>query len=823
MTGSPRPMKLNAPRRISLRLAPLALRGMLTVAWLFLSHVRVFAEDSSFDGALKPFLAEHCLRCHDGKKQKGDFRLDTLARDFASPLSAAHWGDVMGRISAGEMPPEDEKQPKAEDAARVAEWIAGQLKEGEAVRLAKRERVTFHKLTREEYAHTIHDLLGVNYDVSDPTGLQEDPDWHGFERIGSVLSLSPSHVEKYVAAADAVLDEAMPAAAPKQLNQRRDVWGLRYHGQQREKAEKLGIADKVRVEVWPRDGLDLSTGFPAGGEYRMRIKVSGMKPPGGRAPHLSVFAKGLNRMLFEQDVETPEGQPTTLEFTFHVPAGYHDLRLTCEAPGPPLGDRHGRFDAGRFFTTIAESATGRQPWQFKLSDEAGVPIRAFLIVDFTEVEGPLQSAWPTPQQEKLLAPGAQDAAQAREIITRFAAQAFRRPARDAEIGRLVKLVEEELKSGEKFEPAVKSALVAVLCAKDFLYLVEGSSEHANARLNDWELASRLSYFLWSTMPDERLFALARANTLHEPEVLRGEVARMLLDPKAERFTTGFPRQWLQLKRVGMFTPDKKLYPDYDAHLEKSMVAEGTAFFRQILERNLSVREFLDSDWTMLNARLAEHYGIAGVQGNAFQRVALRPEDHRGGLLTQAGVLSLTSDGQRQRPVHRGKWVLEAIFNKPPPPPPANVKPIEPTPADQPKATLRMKLDAHKSDATCAACHRKIDPLGLAFDHYDAIGRWRTEEVVKDGDGVNPPVDASGVLPDGRKFADAVELKRLLVGDSDKFASAFVEKLANYALRRAMTIDDRRALAAISTQAKTTDYKLRDVIETLVTSDLFQQR
>jgi hypothetical protein len=273
----------------------------------------------------------------------------------------------------------------------------------------------------------------------------------------------------------------------------------------------------------------------------------------------------------------------------------------------------------------------------------------------------------------------------------------------------------------------------------------------------------------------------------------------------------------------MFPPDKKLYPDYDAHLEKSMIAEGTEFFREVLEKNLSVREFLDSDWTVLNARLAEHYGIAGVKGDGFQRVALRAEDHRGGLLTQAGVLSLTSDGQRHRPVHRGKWVLESIFNKPPPPPPANVKPIEPTPAGQPKATLRMKLEAHKTDANCAACHRKIDPLGVAFDNYDAIGRWRTEEIVRDGEGSNPKVDASGLLPDGRKFADGAELRRLLVADTDKFAAAFVEKLATYALRRAMTIDDRRALATLATQAKTTDYRLRDIVEALVVSDLFQQR
>ena len=776
----------------------------------------------SFTGSVQPFISEHCIRCHGEKKQKGNFRLDTLPRDFAAPLAASNWADALERISSGEMPPEDEPRPKSEEAARVIEWIATQLKEGETVRLSKRERVTFHRLTREEYAHTVRDLLGVNFDVTDPTGLPEDPNWHGFERIGSVMSLSPSHVEKYLAAAEAVVNEALPAAELKKLSKRKDSFELRYHGQ-REKAEELGIADKARVELWPHDGVDVGAEFPSSGDYRMRIKLSGMKPPKGRAPHVSVYAKGLDRMLFEQDVVTPEDQPSTLEFTFHVPAGHHDIRLTCEAPGPSNLPRHGRYDAGRFFTTIKDSPTGRQPWQWKLSDEEGVPLRPFLIVDLVELDGPLLSAWPTPPQKVFFPPGTRDGAQAREILARFASLAFRRPARTNEIERLIKLTESELKSGEKFESAVKAALVATLCAKDFLFLVEGSADHTNTRLNDWELASRLSYFLWSSMPDDRLFELARTNALHEPAVLRGEVARILRDPKARRFSTGFPKQWLQLKHVGMFPPDKKIYPDYDAHLEKSMVTEGTEFFREVMEKNLSVREFLDSDWAMLNARLAEHYGIVGVEKDSFQRVALREEDHRGGLLTQAGVLSLTSDGQRHRPVHRGKWVLESIFNKPPPPPPANVKPIEPTPAGQPKATLRMKLEAHKSDANCAACHRKIDPLGLAFDNYDAIGRWRTEEVVKDGDGTNPQVDASGERPDGRKFADATELRRLLVADTDKFTAAFVEKLATYALRRAMTIDDRRELASLAGHSKAKDHRLSDIVEALVLSDLFQKR
>ena len=325
------------------------------------------------------------------------------------------------------------------------------------------------------------------------------------------------------------------------------------------------------------------------------------------------------------------------------------------------------------------------------------------------------------------------------------------------------------------------------------------------------------------MPDETLFALARNGTLHQPEVLRAQVKRLLADPRATRFTESFPQDWLQLQQVGMFPPDKKLYPDYDAYLEKSMVGETTAFFREVLEKGLGLREFLDSNWTMANARLAAHYGLPNVNEDRFMRVALRPEDNRGGILTQASILSLTSDGTRHRPVHRGKWVLESIFGKPPPPPPANVSAIEPTPATQAKATLRMKLAAHMKDANCASCHKKIDPLGMAFDNYDAIGRFRTEEIVSDGVGDNPKVDASGELIDGRKFTNAAEFKTLLVQDIDKFNVTFIEKLANYALRRVMTVDDRHALAALAKKSKEQDYRLDVIVEELVSSELFQRR
>ena len=788
------------------------------------------AATGDFTQAVQPFLEQHCNRCHDEKVHKGEFRVDNLSSDFIKGGSAAKWAEVMDRISSGEMPPKKEPKPVAAEAAKVVEWLAARLKEGEAARLAKRERVSFHKLTREEYAHTVRDLLGVTFDYADPTGLSEDDTWNGFGRIGSVLSVSPSHVEKYLAAADTVLAEAFPeavvekgkkAADSKKLGRRLRGIDLRGVSNQAE-LEAQGLADKVRVEMWPGHDLTRASpgNIPVAGLYRMRVQLSGLKPKNGRAPHLAVYAVNLDRMLHEQDVIAPEDKPIIVEFTTHLPAGNVNVRFSNETPGPSNLPRSGRAGNRAFFST----KDGRLPWQMKLTDEAGEPLYPFLIVDWLEWSGPIAEEGPTFAQREYLPA---ELGGAREKLTKLAERAFRRPVSTEEVDRLVKLVESEVKSGEKLESAMKAACQAVLCAKDFLYLVEGREVSGTAgkggRLTEWDLASRLSYFLWSTMPDEALFAAARSGKLHEPGELRAQVQRMLRDPKAARFAEAFPRDWLQLRSVGMFPPDKKLYPDYDAYLEKCMVGETTAFFREVLRQNLSLREFLDSNWTMLNARLADHYKLPEVAGDQFQRVSLRPEDHRGGLLTHAAILSLTSDGTRHRPVHRGKWVMESILGKSPPPPPANVPAIEPTPATQPKATLRNKLDAHKKNESCAACHAKIDPLGLAFDNYDAIGRWRTEEVVGDGIGANPKVDASGELIDGRKFVDAAEFRKLLVEDLDKFNAAFIEKLATFALRRVMTVDDRDSLASLAKQSKAADYRLVAVVEALVQSELFQKR
>lgn len=800
---------------------------------------------SDFDGAVQPYLDEHCTKCHDADVQKGDFRLDSLSRKVGEENNP-QWVEVMERINSGEMPPKKEKkQPAAEESAKVVEWIAARMKEGEAARMASRAKVTYNRLTRDEYVNTVRDLIGVEYDAKDPGNLLEDPEWHGFERIGSVLTLSPSNIEKYLAAAETILNEAYPDPPPplrkgqKPLEPFGGTKPVLYEEQiserHRERLREMGLLDKVRFDCWPGDiyrYTALKDPLPEAGVYEISYKLSGLKPEKGRAPRLKVYESKLDRVLFEQDIVADEDKPITVTFRAHLSKGRPNIEVYNDVPGPSNLPRSGRHGDTPFIST----KIGRIPWQMKLTDEAGKPRYPFLIIDSISWKGPLLTNADKKLREDYLPSEGGNMQQARDCLATLAKRAFRRPVTDEEISAYMRIVKSELEAKETFRNAVKAGMLAILNSKSFLFLAEGDENATRRTLNDWEIASRLSYLLWSTMPDAELFALAEQGKLHDKAVLAQQFARMITDPRAARFSDSFATQWLRLRKVGMFQPDKKLYPDYDKTLENSMIDETKSFFRAVLDGGLTLREFLNSDWSMMNELLAMHYGLgdafaaAGKNGKdakdredngEFLRVHLRPEDHRGGLLTQASILSLTSDGVRHRPVHRGVWLNEAIFGKSPPPPPANVNPI-PTNPTGPKATLRQKLEAHIHDANCAACHAKIDPLGLAFENYDAIGRWRTEEVT-DGVGANPQVTADGKLPNGREYKTAEEFKALLLHDLDAFNLTFIEKLATYGLRRTMTFTDRDELKKIAAASKAKDYRLRELMEAFVCSELFQTR
>ena len=724
--------------------------------------------------------------------ESNDFRLDTLTANFADATLAERWSEVLLRINSGEMPPKEEPRPPATEAAAVVEWIATEIEKGETARMAARGPVTLYRLSSQEYANTVLDLLGIHFDPDQPGVFAEDPLWHGFENTGFMLRLSPAHVEKFLIAAETVAAVAVPERPtpptttlmpPNRLAGRSTHQILERNG-------------KSRYLSYPGQGRPIYRELLFGTSAKVRIQLSGLKSADGKAPRLTI------EPYIDREIVAPEDQPITLEFVSTA------RNLTIRQVGASRLDKKNP-------QPFAEDGSLREP---------------VLLIDWIEIETPYLTKEQAIRQAELVPKDGENLDDVRKSLHRFIERAWRRPVDPAETDRFMELIASERKAGESFRSAYRSAVSAVLASKDFLYLREGSINERRDRIDDWELASRLSYMLWGSMPDDTLFEAARTGELRKPESLRKHVARMLADPKIARFTEAFPRQWLQLHKVGSFPPDRKTYPEYNATLERSMLQETTRFYAEVFNNNLPLREFVLSDWTMLNPHLAAFYGIPEPGGSDFVKVKLRPEDHRGGLLTQASILSLTSDGTRHRPIHRGVWIAETLYGATIPPPPPNVEPLDLLRPDAKKATLRMELDAHATNASCAACHRKIDPLGFAFEHYDAIGRWRDVDRSSSAMGVftkgkEPefPINAQSELADGRKFDGAEALQKLMVQDIDRIAEAFVEKLATYALRRPMSVDDTADIERITQACRGSDYRLKTLIETFVYSELMQKR
>ena len=784
------------------------------------------------------FIEKHCARCHGPEKEKGDLRFDKLSHDFKLGADTHHWAEAMEQVNSGEMPPKKDKEPKptqAEIAAFVSDLDA-RLKEGKAARMAARPPVTHYRLSRKEYQNTVYDLLGARYNPTAPGGLNEDSLWHGFERIGSQLSLSPSHVDRYYRAADTVLERAFPAKAGETRKVRMTAAEMHYGDMKTAQTalDQFGIKRPLRQLLFPgRIETALSpqwfgkVGPEQSGLYRLRLKASGIRPLGGQPAHLSIgksTGEETVASLVEFDINAPEDSPKIYEFDVYLdmPATLHFSVVATDGVDRRSGAAFRNVLGSKtyLFTHSSERQllNTNAPQMF---DDKGNGIFSTVLVDWIEWEGPLLTPTEKARREGLLPADNASPEVIAEHLRSFAEHAWRRPVRVDELSEFLKAYASERAAGEKTAEAYRVALQGVLTSRNFIYLVEGEPTKRD-KLTDWELASRLSYLLWSSMPDAPLFEAAKVSAL-KGDNLSKQVDRLLKDPRSERFVDDFSRQWLQLHRVGMFPPDKKLYPNYDSWLETSMRGEAVEYFREMFGKNLSVDGFIHSDWTMANSRLCDFYGLPEPKTEGFQRVALKPEDHRGGLLTMGAVLGLTSDGTRHRPIHRGVWLSEAIFGKTPPPPPANVPAIEPPTAQSPKASLRDKLTAHSTNPNCAACHSKIDPLGFAWDNYDAIGQWRTQEKVPAGVGADPAIKSAGELPDGRAFQDSTAFKQLLIADRDVVARAFVEHLSTYALRRVPTFDDKADIDAIVAEAKKHDYRLQDIVKAVATSELLQKR
>ena len=783
------------------------------------------------------FLEKHCIRCHGPEKQKGDLRIDQLSRDFKVGADTHQWAEMMEQVNSGEMPPKKEKKPTQAEMAAFVTSLDSLIKDGRAARMAARPPVALYRLSRKEYQNTVYDLLGVRYDPAKPGELNEDTRWHGFERIGSELSLSPSHVDRYFRAAELVLDRAFPATAAIEARKvRKTAAEMRYGGAKnaQEALDRFGIKRPLRQLLFPghlqnalSSGWFGRTGPEHSGLYKMRLQASGIRPIGGQPAHLSIGKRTGEETVdgfIEFDLTAPEDKPQVYEFEvfLEMPAQLEFCVVATDVVDRRQGAAfRGALGGGGYLFSHSSETMLLNPNAPQMFDDKGNGLFSTVLLDWIEWEGPLQTEAEKSRRSGLLPPDDATPEVIAEHLQRFAERAWRRPVKKEELEEYLQSYRSEREAGEKPAEAYRVAMQGVMTSRHFIYLVEGDPV-PRERLTDTELASRLSYFLWSSMPDDGLLAAAKGGTLNG-DGLKKEVDRMLADSKTGRFIDDFARQWLQLHRLGMFVPDKKLYPTYDPWLETSMRAEPVEYFRELFAKNLPIDGFIDSDWTIANARLCDFYGLPEPKTSSFQRVSFKPEDHRGGLLTMGAVLGLTSDGTRHRPVHRGVWLSEAILGKTPPPPPANVPAIEPPTPQSPKATLRQKIEAHRNNANCAACHAKIDPLGLAWDNYDAVGQWRTHEKVPSGVGSDPAIDPSGLMPDGRAFKDATEFKRLLLEDRDKVARAFIEHLCTYGLRRALAFDDQDDLKAIQAEAKKSDYRIKDIVRAVAMSELMRKR
>ena len=817
-------------------------------------------DTTGFAGIVQPFLKDNCLSCHGPEKQKGKLRLDTLGNNFADPLVAKKWAEVVNAINGHEMPPEDEKQPKPEAAGAFADWLAAELGHAE---IAKRStRVVLRRMNRAEYDNTIRDLVGVDFHPAEK--FPEDPPAGGFDNIGQALSISPMQVELYYAAARQILDRALvegaqPAAIKWRFEPEEDKEGgdrtrVKRDGQNvlLNKGENgvEGGCTVVHHEAWNTGVNFRDFKVPVEGEYLLRFRAAGRVPT--RAQVVASARVFLDKQRDEEDARQPERKAdhqrhvdeqikhfeTARTYDYGPPRVKITLglggtpRTVAELDVPAPESAPQTFEVPLHFTTQTgdvllaqayEVTRSLENWQFRDKMEFARPA---LLVDWLELEGPIYPSWPPPSHRRVLfdSPnqGKDEKAYAREVLTRFMARAYRRPVRSEEVEAKLALYEKLRAEKPTFVEAIKVPLAAVLASPHFLYLVEPEAAQPR-KLNAYELATRLSYFLWSSMPDDELTRLAANGELLKPAVLGAQATRMIADAKSEALVQNFAGQWLGLRKVGANPPAKTLYPEYDRHLEISIVRETESFFAEILRRDLDARNLIKSDFVTINERLARFYGIPGVKGDAMRRVAAPPGAHRGGLVTQASIQSITSNGTRTSPVVRGVWMLRTLLGSDPGLPVANVGEIASKVPGIDKATVRQRLAIHREAASCARCHDKIDPLGLALENFDAAGQWRDREghgyqgrIEKD----DPLIDASAKMPDGTAFTGVDGLQAQLLKKEDLFLTALASQLYTYGLGRELGFSDRPAVKASVEAMKRHKYLLRALLLTIVQSDLF---
>ncbi|MDB4711641.1 DUF1592 domain-containing protein [Verrucomicrobiales bacterium] len=792
------------------------------------------------------FLEQNCIRCHGSQKQKADRRFDALPVQIKKLDDLERYQEIVDQLNLGNMPPEDEPQPSAKERAKVIAHLTQQIRAARMELSDSGGRSVLRRLNSWEYRQTIGDLLGLNVDVWNPAeDFPEEVKVHGFDNNGAGLVTSGRLMDHYFVAAEEAIRRATQFEARPLLKKYTQQTPFYFKGNDSKGLPKLFQTGRFRfipetpyTDLYGRHYRGGHIGFlplfrqggvSQSGIYTIRVRAAAVGRFHDYGKALGDFRNGdplvmeiaavdrrgsvtstgnVSKMTSLARIELTNEEPQWFQWNVYLEAGYE----------PEVRFSNGPLAAKRMVRVLTTQAADKPEFKPFVGMKGGIEkghgvLKAYqgprLRIWEINVEGPHFETWPTNGHRALYGNLTPDKLNAKTITQRlkaFAEKAFRRPPVDGELEPIQRLVAGKLEEGVAPLHALQLGFQAILCSPGFLYLNLGEGE-----LNEVALASRLSYFLWASPPDEILLKLAKAGKLRSG--LLAQVKRMLADTKSDRFVRHFVRRWLDLDNIGTMPPSKDFLVYYRDNLGTAMRKETEMFFRHVLDNNLPLRGFLDADYSFLNRELALHYGIEGVQGNEFQRVSIKG-GQRGGLIGQGAFLTASANGVDTSPVVRGIYALEKLLGYTPPPPPPDVPVIEPD--IRGAVTVREQLVKHREIATCAECHRKIDPLGFALENFDAIGGWRTEY------GRDLPVDASGELPNGQAFQTLAEFRRLMVERYVQFTRNLTERFLTYALGRELIALDRPHIDEILKEMKKDNKGLHDLIEAVVLSEVFSK-
>ena len=759
----------------------------LVVAFSLLA-LRTMAADA-YRETVTPILQSYCFSCHGNGKHKGDLSFDDFGDESTALAHPKTWEKVLRMIQAHEMPPPEKKQPSAAERDALLAWI-----EAKVFRLDCAQpdpgRVTIRRLNRNEYNNTIRDLIGV--DVKPAADFPPDDSGYGFDNIGDALSLPPILIEKYLASARRILRTALRLEDPSVPTAKRypiDLLEVGYNAKQ----QGDGWVALTSIE---EDDVAVYRDIEVECEFLLKVRAYG-KTDSTNAMRLAFEVD--KKMIRTIELPLTSQEPFVYEHRVKVQPG----RVRFAVVAPRIKDGLSEKEAAKWKNGPNQKGT--------------------VFVEYLELEGPLNARpQPLPETHRRIFThepklDAEEEA-ARVILGNFARRAYRRPVTPEELSRLTRLAKAAWGRGEGFVAGVQVALQAILVSPHFLFRGEIQPEPDNPRsvhpVNEYALASRLSYFFWNSMPDEELFAQAARGTLRQNLIAQAE--RMWRDPKARALTENFAGQWLQIRNLGNVAPDPRLFQEFDPDLRLAMQKETELFFEHILQENRSVLDFLNAGYSFVNERLARHYRIPDIAGGEFRRVDLRATPRRG-LLGHASILALTSNPTRTSPVKRGKWVLENLLDSPPPPPPAAVPELSEDKEKMLSGTLRERMEQHRSNPACASCHARMDPIGFGLENFNAIGGWREEEG-------KFPIDPSGSLISGESFRGPGELAGLLAEKRrTEFVRCLASKLLIYALGRGLEYYDKCAVDQIVAETIRNDCKFQNLILAVIQSAPFQMR